>query len=81
MDQDERITALKKAIRRRRNRDWEYMLRTGAPPPIRKQRTRWFNEALETRTGDKERYQDLGDDCDFRIAPTVEILRAIQRGS
>lgn len=44
---DLRIAALKAAIKRRRNRDMEWILQTASLPPIRTQRTRWFSRALE----------------------------------
>ncbi len=46
----EHVTGLRRAIARRAARDFRWLMKTGTTPPIRKQRARWFMQALERRT-------------------------------
>jgi hypothetical protein len=42
-------TALRNAMNRRQTRMLKWFFKTGAMPPIQRQRARWFREAMERR--------------------------------
>lgn len=48
-----RAVALQAALKRRKIRDVAWFMQTGTPPPVRKQRSRWFRDALK-------KYERLG---------------------